>query len=79
MTFAQLVSLILGFANTLVPILIGLALVAFFVGLVRYIYYTGSGGTADGRELIQWGIIALFLLVCIWGIVAFIRTTFLGS
>jgi hypothetical protein len=75
-----LVRYILGIANTLIPVLIGLAMVAFFVGLIRYIYDAdSSSGHTQGRELIQWGLIALFCLVCVWGIVDFIRVAFLGS
>lgn len=80
MTFAQLVNTFIGFLNTLVPIFIGLAMLIFFVGLVRYIYDAGSSkGHAEGRELIVWGLVAMFVLVCVWGLVAFIRTIFLGS
>ena len=80
LTFAQLVNGILGVANTLIPILIALALIAFFVGLIRYIYNSGSSNShTEGRELIQWGLIAIFVLVCVWGLVDFIRVALLGS
>jgi hypothetical protein len=79
-TFSQLVSNILGLANTLVPLLIGLAMLAFFVGLIRYVYDSGSSDAhKNGRQLIAWGLIALFVLVCVWGIVNFISLALLGQ
>lgn len=52
---------------SLVPILITLALVAFFWGLVRYIW----GGVKDnkyGAKLMAWSLLALFVMVSVWGI-----------
>jgi hypothetical protein len=54
----------------LVPILITIALVVFFWGLVRYLY--GSGGksnTAGAKDLMIWGLVTLFVMVSVWGIV----------
>lgn len=64
-----------GIINALLPIAVGLALLAFFWGLAKFIYNTGKGDTAaveTGRSLMVWGIIALFVIVSIWGIIAFI-------
>ncbi len=78
--FKGLVNYVLGIFNLLVPVLIGIALIAFFVGLIRYIYETDSSNShKEGRELIQWGLVAMFCLVYIWGIIGFIRVAFLGS
>lgn len=79
LTFANVVQGILGIANTLIPVLLGLAVIAFFVGLIRYIYSSSGGGHAEGRDLIQWGLVALFVLVCIWGIVTFLSLAFFGQ
>jgi hypothetical protein len=56
--------------NRLIPLLIALALVAFFYGLVRYIY-KGSGENAarEGRQIMIAGLIALFVMVSVWGII----------
>ena len=54
----------------LVPILIAIALIVFFWGLVRYLW--GSGGKAnvgDAKKLMIWGLVTLFVMVSVWGIV----------
>lgn len=53
----------------LVPILITLALVVFFFGLVRYLWGGSGAKHAAGRNLMIWGLIALFVMVSVWGII----------
>jgi len=67
---ANLISAIARLVGALVPILITLALVVFFFGLVRYLW--GAGGKGDhskGKQLMIWGLISLFVMVSVWGIV----------
>ena len=58
-----------------IPILITLAVVYFFWGLVQYI-----GGDADkkseGRSHMIWGIIALFVMVSVFGLIRVVGNTF---
>lgn len=59
---------ILQFINTiLIPLLIAIALVVFFWGIVKYIFQGEKG-----MKTIQSGVIGLVVMLCIWGIVAFI-------
>lgn len=69
-------SLILGIRNLLditIPLLIGLALVFFFYGLVQYIRKPGGGGEhgggTDGKKIMIAGLVGLFLMVSVWGLV----------
>jgi len=64
-----------GWVTDLVWILLTLALVVFFWGIVRYIWSEGAG-KAQGREIMFWGVIALFVMVSIWGLTNFIGLTF---
>lgn len=70
----------LGFINALVngliPLFISLALVAFFYGLVTYLFKEGAEGKASGLKIMGMGIAAIFVMVSIWGIIAVLRTTF---
>ncbi|MFA6006253.1 MAG: hypothetical protein WC764_00800 [Candidatus Paceibacterota bacterium] len=62
--------------NALVPIFVGLALIYFIYGLAEYILISGeSGKKEEGRTRMIWGTIAMFVLVSVWGLVAFIQTT----
>ena len=55
------------------PIVVGIALLAFFWGLARYIFAAGNEDARDqGRRIMIGGIIALFVMVSIWGLVRFI-------
>ena len=63
--FAGVVSSILKIFDAAMPVLVALALVLFMVGVVKYIY---SEGEHKNRDLIMWSLIALFVMVSIWGI-----------
>jgi len=77
-TFSQLVDLILSYVNPIVSILVSLALLIFFWGIIKYIYSPGGEGHAQGRTVMVWGSIALFVLVCLWGLVYTVRVSLLG-
>lgn len=66
---------ILGLIDTIfsaiVPILLTLALIYFMWGLVKYIMSAGDEkARGDGKYMMIWGIIALFVMVAVWGLVA---------
>lgn len=59
--------------NLATPIVVGLALLAFFWGLVKYIFSAGEeDAKKEGVRLMIGGIIAIFVIVSIVGIVRFI-------
>ncbi|MCR4280853.1 MAG: hypothetical protein NUV88_00765 [Candidatus Kaiserbacteria bacterium] len=64
--------------NSLMVLFITLAIVVFFWGLVKYIFNRQGGEKegAAGASLMLWGIIALFVMVSIWGIIGVLRNTF---
>ncbi len=79
-TFPELVGLLVGFINLAVPIIIALAVLGFFWGVSQYIFSAGdTSKIEDGRKLMIYGIIALFVMVSIWGILRLLSNTFLGS
>jgi hypothetical protein len=59
--------------NLATPIVVGLALLAFFWGLVKYIFSAGEeDAKKEGVRLMIGGIIAIFVIVSIVGIIKFI-------
>jgi hypothetical protein len=55
----------------------GLGLLAFFIGLVKFIFKSGDAKShEEGRNQMIWGLIALFVMFSIWGLVRFIGTAF---
>jgi len=68
-----------GLINPLIAILVGLALLVFFWGLAKFIFRAGGDTKAveEGKTLMIWGLIALFVMVSVWGIISFIQNAFL--
>lgn len=67
-----------GLINFAMPIVVALALLAFFWGLAIYIF-NFSGKDDDkkkGRDIMVYGVIVLFVMLSIWGIVNILRETF---
>lgn len=61
--------------NPLIAILVGLALLGFFWGLARFIFRVGGDEKAveEGKRIMIWGLIAIFVMVSVWGIIKFIQ------
>ncbi len=57
--------------NKVIPILFALALLVFFWGLVRYIF-AGPEKKDEAKSLMIWGIVILFVMASVWGLVRFI-------
>jgi hypothetical protein len=69
--FGRIVDLSIG-------ILVTLALAAFFWGLVRYIFKLGGKeGSDEGKKIMTYGLVALFVMVSVWGIITFAQN-FIG-
>lgn len=59
--------------NLATPVIVGIALLAFFWGLAKFIFSAGDEEKREsGKHIMIWGIVALFVIVSIWGIVRFI-------
>lgn len=58
-------------SDILIPLAFSLALLAFFYGVAKYIWSEGSG-KAEGKQIMIWGVVGLFVMSCIWGIVFFV-------
>lgn len=78
--FSQLVRIIINLINPLLVLLAGLALLAFFWGLAKFIFRVGGDEKAvdEGKRTMQWGLVALFVMLSIWGIIRFLQSDFLG-
>lgn len=62
----------------LIPILVGVAVLVFIWGLIRFIAGAGNETKrAEGKKVMIWGIIAIFVMVSLWGIIAFLQDSFL--
>ena len=60
--------------NTALPVIGGLALLVFIWGLAKFIFKVGDDEkktVEDGKNLMKWGLIALFILVSFRAILLF--------
>ena len=66
--------------NLLIPVVVSLALLVFFWGLAKFMLSAGDEtGVQEGKQLMLWGTIALFIMVSIFGIVGLIAGDFGGD
>ena len=66
----NLVSRLGAIIRNLIPVLLGLAVVVFFWGIIQYLF---TDAKEKGSKLMFWGVIAIFVMVSIWGLIRFIR------
>ena len=69
--FKSLVGVFFELIQLAIPVVASLALFSFFLGLVKFIKSAGEGEIKEGRDLMVWGTIALFVMFSIWGILRF--------
>jgi uncharacterized membrane protein len=63
------------FLNALIGLFITLAIVVFFWGLIKYLT-TGGEDKAEGLSIMFMGVVAIFVMVSIWGIIRLLQNTF---
>ncbi len=71
----DVVTAIQSIVTLLIPLLMGLAVVAFFWGLVKYIANASDEAAKEsGKTLMIWGMVAIFVMVALWGILGWVQT-----
>lgn len=61
--------------NPLIYLIMALALLYFLIGVFKYIRETDAK-RAEAAKMILWGIIGLFVMVSVWGLVNVVAGTF---
>jgi len=63
--------------NAILPLLIAVAVLGFFYGLARYIFKAGDDAAQkEARTIMIWGILVIFVMVSVWGLVRVLQSTF---
>lgn len=73
-TVFRLANLVSQLVNFLTPVAVGIALLAFFYGLIMYLFDKNHDIKTSRNYMIA-GIVALFIMVSIWGIIQFFGNT----
>lgn len=84
--FGTLNTIITSFTSNIVRALVGLfaamAMAAFFWGLVQYIWGAREGKEdqiSKGNKFMIWGLLALFVMFSVWGIIKLFQGVLFGS
>ncbi len=79
--FKSFVAVVTGnILKPLVPLIVTLALVYFLWGASKYILHGGDETKrAEGQKMMIYGVIALFVMVSVWGFVLVLQNTFFGG
>ena len=80
-TFAQsglfdILGRIRGLINALVPLIIGLAVLYFLWGVLQYVTAKDSDKQKEATSTMVMGVIVLFVMVSVWGLVSLLQDTF---
>ena len=69
----SLIQSVRNIVDILIPLVAALALLYFFWGLAKFILASGDEeARANGKHIMIWGIVALFVIVSVWGLVRYI-------
>jgi hypothetical protein len=63
-----------GVVDSIIYLLIMVAMLVFFWGVVKFIFrFDGSEKSVEeGKNRMVWGLVSLFVIMTIWGIISFI-------
>lgn len=79
-TLGDVLCILTGIINTLLPIVAAMTLIVFFWGLIGVIRNAGDVKEVEkGKKIMIWGIIGLFVMFSIWGILNFFLGDFFGT
>jgi len=62
----------------IVPLLIGLAVLVFLWGVLKYVISGADDADKrkEARGFMIWGIVSIFIMVSVWGLVGILQTSF---
>ena len=65
--------------NNVIILIVGLAVAYFLWGVAKYILHSDDAkAREEGKNMMIYGVIALFVMVSMWGLVNLLDTTFCG-
>jgi hypothetical protein len=76
-TFASVVNGLMGYIYALEWLLSGAALLIFIWGVVKFM--GGSKSQTDGYKFMTWGIVGLFVILSLSGLIFFLRDSLIGD
>ena len=71
----SLITDIVGVINSLVPVLIGIAMVLFIWGIIRYVIANSPEKVSEARNYMILGIVGLTVMLSVWGLAFLVKNT----
>ena len=78
-TFCALVTFVVNIVNTFTAFMVLAALVAYLYGISTNISQAGESNKSRLKNIILWGIIGLFVMVSIWGILHILQSALFST
>lgn len=73
----SLIKILQNVVDYIIPFVIGLAVLTFIYGVFNFVTSAGDEeARAGAKQLIIWGIIGIFVMVSVWGLVRILAGTF---
>lgn len=77
MTVSKIIEMFIDIGLSVIPFMGAVAFLAFVYGVGRFIKASGSEkDLKTSKNFLIWGIVGMFVLATIWGIIAFLRSEF---
>lgn len=74
-TLGSMINAVTNVFKRFIPILLSLAVLVFFWGLVKFINHADDEKELeDGKQLMIWGMISLFVMIALWSIIGWIQS-----
>ena len=67
---------IMGLITKLIPIVIGASVLLFLFGILRFVFASSEVDKKKARDFMILGIVALAVMVSVWGLVRFLQSSF---
>jgi fumarate reductase subunit D len=71
----KFIAMIKSLIEGLIPVVIGLAVLSFLWGVLQYVVAKDEDKQKEARGIMLYGIIALFVMVSVWGLVNILGDT----
>ena len=79
-TYGDLINILLGLINSAIGVLIAMAIVIYFWGAVSQMWESQEGKVHGPKSnFMVWGLVAIFVMVSIWGIINLLINTFFSG
>ena len=76
MSLTDIINKFINIGLQVIPFLGTVAFLTFLFGIARFIKSSGSSEDVKNKGLLIWGVVGLFILVTIWGIISFLKDEF---